>query len=206
MSNIHPPLLSEQQFKDFADKAFSDYMADLNDDADIALARAIESATRAPLLARIAELEEINGQLCGQNSVVDAACAEYEKVYAEALASLKAAVIERDEARVEVDRLRAQVAATHTEQPIQAGEVVQFRKRWCSDWYDGHPDHEDGGGPYETRTLYTAPPKPVPMTPEEMMQACRDAQIAFCLDKFTDYDIALIRTAEAHRRITSKGE
>jgi hypothetical protein len=41
-----------------------------------------------------------------------------------------------------------------------AGEPVavpQFRKQYCSDWYDGHPDNEDGGGPYETRTLYTRP-------------------------------------------------
>ena len=34
----------------------------------------------------------------------------------------------------------------------------QFRKRGCADWYDGLPDHEDGGGPYESRTLYTTPP------------------------------------------------
>ena len=32
--------------------------------------------------------------------------------------------------------------------------VHQFRAKHCSDWYDGHPDHEDGGGPYESRTLY----------------------------------------------------
>jgi hypothetical protein len=36
--------------------------------------------------------------------------------------------------------------------------VHQFRKRGCSDWYDGHPDHTDGGGLYEARTLYTSPP------------------------------------------------
>jgi hypothetical protein len=100
------PLLSEQQIID----ALGPGGWTMLDDA-----RAIESATRTPLLARIAELEEINGQLCGQNSVVDAACAEYEKVYAEALASLKAAVIERDEARAEVDQLRAQVAAHEQE-------------------------------------------------------------------------------------------
>lgn len=34
--------------------------------------------------------------------------------------------------------------------------VHQFRKRNCSDWYDGVPDNDDGGGPYETRTLYTS--------------------------------------------------
>lgn len=39
--------------------------------------------------------------------------------------------------------------------------VVQFRKEHCADWYDGYPDHFDGGGPYETRTLYTAPAQEV---------------------------------------------
>jgi hypothetical protein len=78
------PLLSERQFKDFADKAFSDYMADLNDDADIALARAIESATRTPLLARIAEIEALR---------------EWQRVEINRLYS-------------ERDQLRAQVAAT----------------------------------------------------------------------------------------------
>ena len=38
----------------------------------------------------------------------------------------------------------------------QTQPVHQFRRRLCADWYDGHPDHEDGGGPYETRILYTA--------------------------------------------------
>ncbi|CAB4133055.1 hypothetical protein UFOVP252_43 [uncultured Caudovirales phage] len=36
--------------------------------------------------------------------------------------------------------------------------VHQFRKRGCSDWYDGNPDHTDGCGPYEARTLYTSTP------------------------------------------------
>jgi len=38
--------------------------------------------------------------------------------------------------------------------------MYQFRRQLCADWYDGHPDHEDGGGPYETRILYTTPPAP----------------------------------------------
>ena len=43
-------------------------------------------------------------------------------------------------------------------QPSGAGEpVYQFRRAHCSDWYDGHADHGDGGGPYEERTLYTTP-------------------------------------------------
>lgn len=42
----------------------------------------------------------------------------------------------------------------------QAQPVHQFRRQLCADWYDGHPDHEDGGGPYETRIPYTTPPAP----------------------------------------------
>lgn len=47
----------------------------------------------------------------------------------------------------------------------QAQPVHQFRRRLCADWYDGHPDHDDGGGPYETRILYTTPAVE-PMTDE----------------------------------------
>jgi len=44
-------------------------------------------------------------------------------------------------------------------QPEQGPVAVhQWRNPVCADWYDGHPDYCDGDGPYETRTLYTAPP------------------------------------------------
>ena len=46
--------------------------------------------------------------------------------------------------------------------------VHQFRKQYCANWYDGHPDHTDGGGPYEERTLYLAPPQRPPLTDEEI--------------------------------------
>lgn len=51
-------------------------------------------------------------------------------------------------------------AALQSVQPaVPQGEPVhQFRKVHCADWYDGHPDHGGGGGPYEERTLYTAAP------------------------------------------------
>lgn len=54
--------------------------------------------------------------------------------------------------------------------PVQEPVAVhQFRKCGCSDWVDGHPDHTDGGGPYETRTLYTAPPEQrKPLSDEEI--------------------------------------
>ena len=54
-------------------------------------------------------------------------------------------------AKAEVERLRK-------EQPQQEPVAVhQFRSPHCSDWYDGIPDHHDGHGPYEVRTLYTTP-------------------------------------------------
>ena len=37
--------------------------------------------------------------------------------------------------------------------------IHQFRSPHCADWYDGIPDHHDGHGPYEVRTLYTHPVK-----------------------------------------------
>lgn len=37
---------------------------------------------------------------------------------------------------------------------IKANPIIQFRKPYCADWFDGYPDPTDGGGPYETRTLY----------------------------------------------------
>jgi hypothetical protein len=70
------------------------------------------------------------------------------------------------------DLERAEKALTAIAQ--QAQPVHQFRRRLCADWYDGHPDHEDGGGPYETRILYATPPAPqVPAPVHE-----RDAEIA----------------------------
>lgn len=37
---------------------------------------------------------------------------------------------------------------------IKSNPITQFRKPYCADWFDGYPDPTDGGGPYETRTLY----------------------------------------------------
>ena len=48
---------------------------------------------------------------------------------------------------------------TALEQPEQQADpvaVYQWRKQGCADWYDGHPDYSDCGGPYETRTLRIA--------------------------------------------------
>lgn len=45
--------------------------------------------------------------------------------------------------------------------------VPQFRIQGCSNWYDGYPDYLDGGGTYETRTLYTTPPQLKPLSDEQ---------------------------------------
>ena len=37
--------------------------------------------------------------------------------------------------------------------------IHQFRSPHSVNWYDGFPDHHDGSGPYEVRTLYITPPK-----------------------------------------------
>lgn len=58
--------------------------------------------------------------------------------------------------------------------PPQREPVHQWRKQMCAAWYDGHPDHSDGGGPYETRTLYTAPPQRKPLTREQAIAMWAD--------------------------------
>lgn len=59
-------------------------------------------------------------------------------------------------------------------QPAASAEPVhQFRTKGCADWYDGHPDNSDGGGPYEIRTLYTAPAA-APVSAEPIAVVVRD--------------------------------
>lgn len=48
-----------------------------------------------------------------------------------------------------------------------AQPVHQFRKACAADWYDGHPDNEDGGGPYEVRTLYSGPQQHAQAAPND---------------------------------------
>ena len=49
-----------------------------------------------------------------------------------------------------------EVLAQPEQEPVA---IHQFRSPHCADWYDGIPDHHDGHGPYEVRTLYTHPVK-----------------------------------------------
>lgn len=59
-------------------------------------------------------------------------------------------------------------------------ELNQFRKAGCSDWYDGFPDHEDGKGPYEVRTLYL---KPV-IAPATNVAQIRDTELLDTLIRY----------------------
>lgn len=49
------------------------------------------------------------------------------------------------------------IAAAIADPKQHSQPVHQFRKTGTADWYDGHPDNGDGGGPYEIRTLYSDP-------------------------------------------------
>ena len=60
-----------------------------------------------------------------------------------------------------IERTSQAIDALRAALQDKAGEVRQFRRVGCADWYDGNPDHEDGRGPYEARTLYAAQPAPV---------------------------------------------
>lgn len=63
--------------------------------------------------------------------------------------------------RQDFERFADEIADLRAALQDKAGEVRQFRRVGCADWYDGNPDHEDGRGPYEARTLYAAQPAPV---------------------------------------------
>ena len=85
---------------------------------------------------------------------------------AAAMAALRARLAEID--AVEVAAFYgAQDRARLAEPEPEPVAIHQFRKRGCIDWFDGHPDHTDGRGPYVSRTLYTAPPTRRPLTDSE---------------------------------------
>lgn len=85
-------------------------------------------------------------------------------------------------------------------QPQQEPVAVhQWRKPLCCNWYDGHPDNSDGGGPYETRVLYTSPPARKPLTDDDM-----DALVFDCGLSATARDIA--RAIEAAHGIRTHYE
>lgn len=113
-----------------------------------------------------------------------------------------------------LDDTRNTIREALAEQPAQQEPVAvhQFRKRGCSDWYDGYPDHTDGGGPYESRTLYTSPQsKPwVGLTEQDWMAIDETARKTFQRHKSSirgqaitpedSFDMHLIWATEAKLR------
>ena len=97
---------------------------------------------------------------------------------------------------------RAEALAQPVQEPIH-----QWRQQHSPFWYDGYPDNNDGGGPYETRTLYTTPPAKqpttVPLTDEQIVDT-------FCKaphqTQYVAWFAAGVRYAEAHHGITEKGQ
>ncbi len=51
-----------------------------------------------------------------------------------------------------VESLRQAIEQAEKQEPVH-----QWQQKHSPYWYDGYPDNDDGGGPYETRTLYTTP-------------------------------------------------
>lgn len=72
------------------------------------------------------------------------------------------------------DQIRSYAAAALAAAVAEPVAIHQWRTIGCADWYDGHSDHSDGGGPYETRTLYAAPPQrePYDQTALGLCNAC----------------------------------
>jgi hypothetical protein len=73
-------------------------------------------------------------------------------------------------------------------QPEQEPVAVhQFRSPHCSDWYDGVPDHHDGHGPYEVRTLYTHTPVPTAQQEKEPVGFTIQAEIDYAKNNPKEY-------------------
>jgi hypothetical protein len=74
-----------------------------------------------------------------------------------------------------VDKANAAITAINQVRSAPVQEPVhQWRQKHSPYWYDGYPDNYDGGGPYETRVLYTTPPAAQPAAPLTADQ-CRAA-------------------------------
>ncbi len=81
---------------------------------------------------------------------------------------------------------------------VDVEPVHQFRHEHCADWYDGLPDHGDGGGPYETRTLYPASALAALQQEIEMLKAEKMLDYTSLYDKYSD---ALAEVQELHAKL-----
>jgi hypothetical protein len=95
------------------------------------------------------------------------------------------------------DALRAALA--QQPEPVQE-PVHQFRLMYSSDWHDGHPNPAYGYGPYQTRTLYAAPPQRPRLTDEEIDKATAQERDAL-LDHIYEYGTAAEGVLERIRRL-----
>ncbi len=93
-------------------------------------------------------------------------------------------------------------AAAALEVPEQSEPVHQFRAMNCANWYDGHPDSDDGGGPYETRTLFTHPPRREPLTEEQIKKATGAGDEYWASSKL--FIVAIAQAVEAAHGITGE--
>ena len=89
--------------------------------------------------------------------------------------------------------------------PVQEPVAIhQFRSPHSSDWYDGIPDHHDGHGPYEVRTLYIATPAAqrqwVGLTDEEIKPLCDENYIIYGA-----YTVDFIQSIEAKLKEKNNG-
>ena len=73
-----------------------------------------------------------------------------------------------------ITALRAALA-----QQAEPVAIHQFRELHSAVWHDGYADHSDGGGPYEERVLYTAPPRRewAPLTDEQISDAWNEEMV-----------------------------
>lgn len=88
----------------------------------------------------------------------------------------------------------------HATQPV---EIHQWRKRGTSMWWDGIPDHADGCGPYETRTLYAgaapAQAEPAARTAAQIVQQTEELAAALMEWRFGGLLAADYRTSKNPR-------
>ena len=78
--------------------------------------------------------------------------------------------------KVELLRIVAHARVAQQAEPVA---IHQFRELHSAVWHDGYADHSDGGGPYEERVLYTAPPRRewAPLTDEQISDAWNEEMV-----------------------------
>jgi hypothetical protein len=109
----------------------------------------------------------------------------------------------RNELFAEINLLLKKAKKTLAQPAQEPVAVHQFHLMYSADWHDGHPDPKDGHGPYETRTLYAAPPKHtlVGLTKEEV----RQCGFAVPFDGAQDWALRFYKAIEAKLKEKNNG-